>query len=293
MTFIQLPVEPNPPDTTATGKTIVITGSSSGLGFETARQVLRLGASTVVLAVRNTAKGEARKASLLKDPAIQQANDSPKILVMKLDMEDYASVQEFSDALRAELPTLHHLVLNAGIAVTKFAKSISGHERSVQVNYLSNAYLLANLLPLLQATAMETMVASRITWVGRRKQTLSSFEKKSQVPPWMSVLGHLDNKANFKRTKRYRDSKLLGIIFMHKLAPHLNPRLIVFNMVYPGMAKTDLTEHLPDVQRLTIHFIKFVRARTVEESACLIVHAMLVAGPESHGKLLMDKEFIK
>ncbi|KAI4263364.1 MAG: hypothetical protein L6R42_001490 [Xanthoria sp. 1 TBL-2021] len=292
MTFIQLPVPPLPPETTAKGKTIVITGASSGLGFETARQVLRLGAATVVLAVRNTVKGEARKASLLADPAIRQANNSPNILVMSLDMGNYASVRAFSEALRAKLPALHILVLNAGIAVSKYARSPTGHERSVQVNYLSNTLLIAKLLPLLDATAGETEVASRITWVGRRKQTMSSLEKNRPVPPARKVLDHLDNKKNFKRTQRYRDSKLLCTIFMHKLAPRLDNRRVVLNMVYPGNVNTELTEHLPRIQRWTIHAIKFVRARKVEEGTRLILHAMLVAGFESHGKFLQDRERI-
>ncbi|KAL8843987.1 MAG: hypothetical protein Q9176_001682 [Flavoplaca citrina] len=292
MTFIQLPVPPLPPDTTAKGKTIVITGASSGLGLETARQVLRLGASTVVLAVRDTQKGETCKASLLAEPAIKEATDQPNILVMSLDMDSYASVRQFSEAVKAKLPALHILVLNAGIAVTKYAKSPTGHERSVQVNYLSNALLIANMLPLLEETAKKVNAATRITWIGRRKQSSSSLEKKRQIPPASRVLDHLDKEENFKRTRRYRDSKLLCIMFMIKLAPRLNPRYVVLNMVYPGMVKTNLTEHLSLVQRLVIHAIKSVRARKVEDGTRLILHAMLVAGPESHGKFLQDKEAI-
>ncbi|KAI4225793.1 MAG: hypothetical protein L6R36_003634 [Xanthoria steineri] len=292
MTFFQLPVPPLPPGTTAKGKTIVITGASSGMGFETARQVLILGATTVVLAVRDTVKGEARKASLLADRAITQANNTPNILVMSLDMANYASVRAFSEAIKAKLPALHILVLNAGIVVTKYARSTTGHERSVQVNYLSNALLIASLLPLLDATAVETGLASRITWVGRRKQTMSSLEESRPVPPGRKVLDHLDDKENFKRTQRYRDSKLLCTIFMHKLAPRLNNRRVILNMVYPGNVNTELTEHLPRIQRWTIHAIKFVRARKVEEGTRVILHAMLVAGSESHGKFLQDRERI-
>ncbi|KAL8790295.1 MAG: hypothetical protein Q9213_000647 [Squamulea squamosa] len=293
MTFIQAPVTPLPLNTTAKGKTVVITGASSGLGLETARQILRLGATTVVLAVRDTAKGEARKASLLEDQAIKRANNRPMIMVMKLDMEDYASVQRFCEAVRIELPALHYLVLNAGIAVTKYKKAISRHERSLQVNYLSNAHLLANLLPLLEATAIETGVSSRVTWIGRRKQTLSSLEKNRQIPKAQSVLKYMDQKKNFKRTKRYRDSKLLCIMFMHELAPRLNPRRVCLNMVYPGMVHTDLTEHLTLYQRYTIHLIKSIRARTVEKGTWLILHALLIAGLDSHGKLLENKELIE
>ena len=74
MGVFQAKVTPLPTGIDLTGKTAIITGASSGLGLEAARQLLVLNISTVVLAVRNVSKGEKCKKELLADGTIRSTN---------------------------------------------------------------------------------------------------------------------------------------------------------------------------------------------------------------------------
>ena len=185
--FFQPKVTPLPKGINLDGQTIIITGASSGMGLETTRQVLAMKASTVILAVRNTTKGEDCKASLLADPAVKAT-----LKVMKLDVDDYTSVKSFAKAVIAQVPVVDHLLLNAGIGILKFEQSASGHERTMQVNYLSNVLLLLELLPHLEASAAKIGRPSRVTWVGSRMHESSTLADKSMaVKAGETVMGHM------------------------------------------------------------------------------------------------------
>ncbi|PYH64560.1 short-chain dehydrogenase/reductase family protein [Aspergillus vadensis CBS 113365] len=282
-------IDPLPTGIDLTGKTAVITGASAGLGLEVTKQLLRLRLSTAILAVRNVSKGEACIESLLQDRGIQTDNPKPTIKVMELDMDRYDSVQQFAKTLREEVPVVDILILNAGVASLNFERSPSGHERVTQVNYCSNVLLVAELLPHLEAGAEQTGSSARISWVGSRSHESPSFEKKAPIEADEGVLEHIDKKEAFAPFQRYSDTKLLCVLFMYSLAPRLDPKKVIINMMCPGMVNTGMSNMLPLHLRLIINVIKAIRARPVEVGGWVILNAALVAGPESHGKFLADK----
>ena len=289
--FTQAKVTPLPTGINLHGKTIIITGASAGMGLEAARQLLALNASTLILAVRNTAKGESCKTSLLADPAVKKHNTNPTVKVMKLDMDDYSSIQSFAKKVKAEIPIVDHLLLNAGIGILKFERSPVGHERTVQVNYLSNVLLVLELLPHLEASAAKIGSATRITWVGSRTHLQSTLQDaKKAVKPDETVLGHYDDPKYFFPFQKYNDTKLLCAMFMYELAPRLDPSKVVINMLCPGMVDTNMSDVLPIYLRIPINVVKAIRARPVEQGAWIYLHSLVVAGPESHGKFLLDKD---
>ena len=283
-------VTPLPTGINLQGKTIVITGASAGMGLESARQLLALNASTVILAVRNTTKGEACKQSLLSDPAVKKHNRNPTVKVMKLDMEDYKSIQSFAKAVRAEVPVVDYLLLNAGIGMLKHEIAPSGHERIMQVNYLSNVLIILELLPHLEASATKTGSPAHITWVGSRTHSESTLSKKAPVKPSETVIGHMDDPKNFFPFQKYNDTKLLCVLFMYELTPRLDKGKVVINMICPGMVDTAMSDVLPIYLRIPVNIVKAIRARSVEQGVWLILNAMLVAGSESHGEFLLDKD---
>ncbi|OQE41033.1 hypothetical protein PENCOP_c005G08551 [Penicillium coprophilum] len=291
--IIQPKIDPLPPGIDLTGKTVVITGASAGMGLETTKQLLRLRTSTVILAVRNVAKGEACATSLRQDRRIQTHNPNATIKVMALDVDDYASVQRFTKQLREEIPVVHLLILNAGIGLLKLERSPSGHDRNTQVNYYSNVLLIAELLPYLEAGAEKTGSPARISWVGSRAQESTSLEKKAPIKPGEGVLAHMDKEEAFVPFQRYGDTKLLCALFMYSLAPRLNPKKVILNMMCPGMVNTSMSDVLPLHLRLIVNVVKSFRARSVEVGGWIILHSALVAGPESHGKFFSDKEIVE
>ncbi|EKV11534.1 Short-chain dehydrogenase/reductase SDR [Penicillium digitatum] len=287
--ILQSKIDPLPTGIDLTDKTVVVTGASAGMGLETTKQLLRLRASTVILAVRNVAKGEACATVLRQDRRIQAHNSNPTIKVMALDVDDYESVQRFTKQLREEIPVVHVLILNAGIGLLKLERSPSGHDRTTQVNYYSNVLLIAELLPYLEAGAEKTGSPARISWVGSRAHESSSLEKKVPIQSGESVLAHMDKEEFFVPFQRYGDSKLLCALFMYSLAPRLDPKKVILNMMCPGMVNTGMSDVLPLHLRLIINVVKSIRARPVEVGVWIILHSALVVGPESHGKFLGDK----
>ncbi|QKX54305.1 uncharacterized protein TRUGW13939_01391 [Talaromyces rugulosus] len=287
--LIQPKIEPLPTGIDLTGKTAVVTGASAGMGLEVTKQLLQLRASTVILAVRNVAKGEDLAKSLRQDRGIQAQNPKSVIKVMEVDMDRYDSVQQFAKKLREETPVVDLLILNAGIGLIKLERSPTGHERTAQVNYYSNVLLIAELLPHLEAGAEKTGSPARITWVGSRRHLSSSLEKKSFIGANEGVLGYMDKEESFLPFQRYSDTKLLCVLFMYSLAPRLDPKKIIINMLCPGMVNTAMSDVLPFHLRILINVVKAIAARSVETGGAIVLHSALVVGQETHGKFLIDK----
>lgn len=286
----QPPVKPLPAGISLQGKTAIVTGSTAGIGQETARQLLILKIDTVILAVRNLNKGENVKELLLSDAAVKTHSRSANVKVMKLDMDDYRSIKDFTMAVKLEVPMLDLLVLNAGIATVNFELGPAGHERVIQVNYLSNIMLLLELLPLLEATATKTGSPSRVTWLGSRRHYKSSLASTKPFEPGSTVLAHFDNKDNFSPILRYGDSKCLCTMFMYEFAKRISREKIIVNMLCPGMVYTEIGNFLPLPLRVLFHAVHMLFARSVEDAGCLVVNAAAVVGPESHGEFLLDKD---
>jgi NAD(P)-dependent dehydrogenase (short-subunit alcohol dehydrogenase family) len=99
----------------------------------------------------------------------------------------------------------------------------------------------------------------------------------------------MDKDEAFASFQRYGDSKLLCALFMYNLAPRLDPKKVIINMMCPGMVNTSMSDVLPLHLRLIMIAVKAIRARSVEVGGWIILNGALVAGPESHGKFLMDK----
>jgi NAD(P)-dependent dehydrogenase (short-subunit alcohol dehydrogenase family) len=287
--FIQPKVDPLPTGIDLTGQTIVVTGASSGLGLEVTRQLVLLRASTVILAVRNVAKGESCATTIRQDPLIKAQNPEAAIKVMELDMELFASVQSFAKRLREEIPTVNTLILNAGIGLLELKHTPIGHDKTTQVNYHSNVLLIAELLPYLEAGAEKTGTPARISWVGSRAHETTSLEKNYPLKSGEGVIDHMDRKEAFVPFRRYGDSKFLCALFMYSLAPRLDSKKVILNMMCPGMVNTNMSDVLPLYLRLIVNVIKSIRARSVEVGGWIILNGALVMGPESHGKFLRDK----
>ena len=288
--FIQAPVERNPP-IDLRSKTIIVTGANGGLGFECARQMLTAKASKVILACRTLSKGEEACRKLLADPAVDQ--DVSEVQVMEVDLESYTSVLDFAKKVKAEIPLLHILLLNAGIGTFTYEKSpATGHEKISQVNHLSNALLTLELLPLLDSTATKEGHPTKITWVGSRSHE-TNIDLPSTLAPTASVLARADEKAKFSARSQYANSKLFCVMFITELAQRISRDKVIINSVCPGMVKTNIANNSPIYVRIIVMVLHAIRARTTEQGAWIIVHAAAVAGRETHGKYLRDKEVIE
>ena len=280
---------PLPTSIDLTGRTAIVTGASSGLGLETARQLLVLKA-TVILAVRNPYKAEACKAVLLADASIKKTNPKAEVRLMRVDMEDPHSMVKFADAVKAEVPVVDYL--NAGIAALKFGRSASGHESIMQVNCLATVVLLATLLPHLEASADKTSRIVRIAWLGSRHHVDLSQGPKTKQPVKKddNIFKDMENPKNVDYATKYGDTKTLCALFMYELTPILNTDQIIFSMMCPGTVTTAMGSDMPSYVRVVIGIIRAIKGRTLEEGSWIVLNSALVANSSSHGNFLVDKD---
>lgn len=158
--YSQLIYSPPYPTKKYTGQTILVTGSNCELGLESARHFVRLDAQKVILAVRNMAKGEAAKESILKS----EKKTADVVEVWNLDLSNYQSVKDNVKKAQS-LERLDVLVENAGI-VTYNWSMMEDNESSITTNVVSPILHAILLLPKLRETAAKYDTPSRLVFVG-------------------------------------------------------------------------------------------------------------------------------
>ncbi|KAH8698920.1 hypothetical protein BGW36DRAFT_396553 [Talaromyces proteolyticus] len=255
-------------DVSLQGKTAIVTGSNTGVGFETSRQLLDLGVSKLILAVRNEDKGKAAMAKLISSTARKDLSEDT-IEVWNLDLAIYASVVAFAKRTKS-LDRLDIVVLNGGIAPAKRVFNIqTGHDEMIQVNYLSTALLAILILPIIKEKRANQEHPSRITLV-------------SSEP------------GNIDMLDRMFVSKLLGQFFLTELARIVPVSVAVINAASPG------TVHDSDFNRehdktFSGAIAKKIMRRigsTSAVGACMITDAAVQHGEETHGQFLSFQKVV-
>ena len=134
------------------GRTILITGANSGIGFQAARELARSGAH-VLLGVRNEAKGSAAA------NRIRSEHPGASVEVALLDVASQGSVQHFAESFLASGRALDVLINNAGVmALPTRELTEDGFERQFATNHLGHFALTGRLLPALERSAAPRVV---------------------------------------------------------------------------------------------------------------------------------------
>ena len=144
---------------TCSGKTYIVTGANTGLGFEAAKHLVALGSAKVILAVRNVSSGETAKADIEADTGVSNVAE-----VWKLDLASYDSVKSFASKAAA-LDRLDAVIENAGVAMAERVMA-EGHLLAVTVNIYSTFLLAVLLLPKLRDTSRKFGTQPHLSIVG-------------------------------------------------------------------------------------------------------------------------------
>ncbi|MBT2679433.1 SDR family oxidoreductase [Bacillus sp. ISL-35] len=202
-----------------TGKTAIITGANSGIGFEAAKDFSAKGAF-VILAVRNMEKGKAAVEAIL------QGNPQAKIKLMKLDLADLQSVRGFTKDFVEEYDSLDLLINNAGVMIPPYGKTKDGFELQFGSNHLGHFALTGLLLPFLKTTP------------GSRVVTLSSIAHRGAKIDF----DNLDGSKGYKAMKFYGQSKLANLLFAKELDNRFKQHGLECISVacHPGISNTNL-----------------------------------------------------
>ncbi|KAI0396105.1 NAD(P)-binding protein [Xylariaceae sp. FL0594] len=269
------------------GKTAVVTGSSGGIGLETARQLLGLGLSRLILAVRNLDKGQKARSALLSNHGLPET----VIDVWELDLLSYNSITAFAQRATT-LDRLDIAVLNAGVFKQKFElinhhgpSPSPSHEEAIQVNVLSNTLLSALLLPVLRPRDL-SHGPGRLVVVSSDVTSFAKFKERNNRP----LLPSLNNPETFSQWERYCTSKLLGLLAITELARRVDPASVIITLPSPGLVYGTNLGHLtvPNIGDRIGDVLKRIFGRHVSVGTRTITAAAVMFGPEAHGQFVED-----
>ncbi len=189
------------------GRTVIVTGSNSGLGLVTARELARVGAD-VIVAVRNLDKGAAAAQTM-----------SGNVEVRKLDLQSLASVREFADTVER----VDVLINNAGIMAVPLSRTAEGFESQIGTNHLGHFALTNQLLP--KVTDRVVTVSSLMHLIG-----------------WISLKDLNWKSRPYLAWPAYGQSKLANLLFTSELQRRLTASGSSVRAVaaHPGYSATNL-----------------------------------------------------
>ncbi|KAK3940201.1 retinol dehydrogenase 13, partial [Diplogelasinospora grovesii] len=270
-----------PRNTDLSGQTAIVTGSNVGLGYEAAMQLLGLRLSNLILAVRSADKGQSAAATM------RQRHPKASIDVWPLDLCSYESIQAFAKQADTKLKRIDIVILNAGRARFDYNKiDRTGHEESFQVNYLSNVFLTALLLPVLKAKGPPGKPA-HLTIASAALTLDCKFVQKDKDP----LFPALDDPASFDRGDTYRVAKLLCQMFLWKLVDYVSADDVIINLADPALVRgTDFARDLKSskVAKTLYGIFAYVAGRSPKLGASCYIDAVVNKGKESHGCFLMS-----
>jgi NAD(P)-dependent dehydrogenase (short-subunit alcohol dehydrogenase family) len=209
------------------GRTAVITGANTGLGYETATALAAKGAH-VVLAVRNLEKGKAAA------DLIARANPGASVAIQELDLTSLDSVRAAADQLRAEHESIDLLINNAGVMMTPKSTTKDGFELQFGTNHLGH-FALTNLL----LDRVLAVPGSRIVTVSSQGHRFVRGIRFDDLQ-W---------ERDYGRIRAYGQSKLANLLFTYELQRRLQGTNAIAAAAHPGGSNTELGRNTPALVR--------------------------------------------
>jgi NAD(P)-dependent dehydrogenase (short-subunit alcohol dehydrogenase family) len=246
------------------GRRVLVTGASAGLGAETARALAAHNAE-VVMAVRDLAKGQG-----IAD-AIRAAAPNARLELRELDLASLASVRACADQMLVEGKPFHLLIANAGIMACPRGVTEDGFETQFGTNHLGHFVLVNRLLPLVIAGAPSRIVV--LSSSGHRFSDVDLDDPgfdRTPYEPWVA----------------YGRAKTSNALFAVALDARLRDRGVRACAVHPGGIRTELGRYLtPEAMQQLMQRVNVARAsfKTVEQGAATTIWAAVVAGADEIG----------
>lgn len=206
-----------------TGRTIVVTGTSAGIGREAARVLAGAGAEIVAIA-RDGAKNERAVA------AIRALHPAATLRPVTLDLADLSAIRRVAADLLAAHPRIDALINNAGVMGGPFELTVGGHERHFAINHLGPFLLTGLLVPALRGAAPSRVVI--LTSAGHRMPGFDLTDLQFRNRP-------------YSYQAAYCQSKRANVLHAVELARRLAPFGITANAVHPGAIRTEVWRDLP------------------------------------------------
>jgi len=229
-----------------TGKVVLLTGCTSGIGLETMRALAFRGAH--VLAVgRTQAKAAAAWGSVRT--SIMKGVVTP----LGCEHEDLASVVALADMVNAMKTPIDILICNAGIVGSSKLEQINGVEKQFMVNHLSHFVLVNRLLDLVKAAPQGRVVI---------------VSSEAHRTPGVTIdFDNLSGERKYGGLKFYGQSKLANLLMSNELARRLAGTNATSNALHPGVVRTAIFRHFPAVLRVPLDAVGKLFMKTPETGA--------------------------
>lgn len=231
-----------------TGKTAIVTGSNTGIGYETALDLYQKGAK-VYVACRNEAKAK---------NAIEKMNaqsGTGELVYAHLNLASLTSVKDFSKKVLEQESRLDLLVNNAGVMIPPPSKTEDGFEIQFGVNFIGHFALTGHLFNLLEATEDSRVVT--LSSIAHRGASIDfdNFRLEKEYVKW----------------RAYGQSKLADLIFALELDKRLrkNDYKVKSLAAHPGFSKTDLQVHMDKDMLASLDLMTAKEGAQPTLSACL------------------------
>jgi WW domain-containing oxidoreductase len=208
------------------GRTVLVTGCSSGLGLETIRALAATGAR-VIAAARTADKARA---------AYDGEGITGDLLPVACELSEPASVRACIDTVKREAGPLDAIVCNAGVMAPPTLQKAHGYELQFFTNHIGHFILVTGLLDRLAPAGRVVVVASN---AHRRAPAGIEFD-------------NLDGARGYAPMRAYGQSKLANILFTRELARRLGDGGRTANCLHPGVIATNLMRTIPAVGRAVL-----------------------------------------
>lgn len=258
------------------GKTVVITGTTSGTGYVCAREMAKLGASVILL---NRASGRAT-ASLAK---LKEDVPDGTFDAITCDLQDFDDVRNAIEEIKAKYDVVDVLCNNAGVMALEDRATKDGYDVQLQTNSISPFLLTMGLFPLLKKSDAARVVNH--TSMARLGAPLHSqyFAKNGGD---LGGNGTDEENASFTgpRWERYHQSKLANCAFIYGLKQKLEQHNIVnvkVLLAHPGLAATNLQVTTAKTGGMETNSPLMANAQSAEDGALGIIRACADPAAES------------
>ncbi|XP_062408993.1 dehydrogenase/reductase SDR family member 13a.3 [Sardina pilchardus] len=244
------------------GKTVIVTGSNTGIGKSTAMDLAKRGAR-VILACRNKQKAEAAVYD------IRRESGNSEVLYMQLDLASLKSVRSFAETFLKTEPRLDLLINNAGLEGT--GQTEDGFGLVFGVNHLGHFLLTCLLLERLKQSGQSRVV------------NVSSMLHRLGTIDFATLSAHKDlvtEQSNWRGFMAYCHSKLCNVLFTRELANRLEGTNVTCYCLHPGAINTEISRNISLWQRLLLAPFARLFFLDPEAGAQTTLHCALQEGIE-------------
>lgn len=248
----EVPIGPFGADSTAeevtagidlSGRTALVTGCNSGIGYETMRVLALRGAHVF---------GSGRT----REKAVEACNSvEGRTTPIVIELTDFPSIVAAAEEVRAHADVIDMLICNAGVMELPELEQVNGIEKQFVVNHLGHFILVNQLLPQVVAAPQGRIVV------------VSSGASIRSAPETGIEFGNLSGERGYDPARAYGQSKLANVLFTLELARRLEGTTATANALRPGVIPTNLGRHMPRWKTFTLETIGRLFTKTIPQGA--------------------------